>query len=63
MRLLWLLFLIAAKENFTITLKHIPGITNPIADAISRQKFTLFFSLAPQADREPTPTPGMLNEL
>jgi hypothetical protein len=63
MTLLRLLFLTAAKGNFTITLKHIPGIKNPIADAISRQKFTLFFSLAPQAQRTPTPTPGMLNEL
>ena len=63
MHLLRLLFLTAAKGNFTITLNHIPGITNPIADAISRQKFTRFFSLAPQANREPTPTPGMLNEL
>ena len=61
--LLRLLFLTAAKGNFTITLKHIPGINNPIADAISRQNFTLFFSLAPQAQWTPAPTPGILNEL
>ena len=63
MSLLHLLFFTAAKGNFTITLKHIPGVKNSIADAISRQNFTLFFSLAPQAQRTPTPTPGMLNEL
>ena len=63
MSLLRLLFLTAAKGNFTVTLKHIAGIKNPIADAISRQKFELFFSLAPQAHRTPTPTPGMINEL
>ena len=38
MRLLRLLFLTAAKGNFTITLKHIAGITNPIADAIFKAK-------------------------
>ena len=63
MSLLRLLFFTAAKGNFTITLKHIPAVKNSIADAISRQNFTLFFSLAPQAQRTPTPTPGMLNKL
>ena len=63
MQLLRLLFFTAAKGNFTVTLKHIPGVRNPIADAISRQNFALFFSLAPQAQRRPTATPGSLNKL
>ena len=46
---------------FTVTLHHLPGKLNSIADALSRQQFTRFFSLAPQAD--PKPTPGVLRTL
>jgi hypothetical protein len=61
MQLLRLLFLTAAQGNFTIILKHVPGVHNTLADAISRRKYSLFFSLAPRARRTPTPTPGSLN--
>ena len=63
MSLLRTLFLVAARSNFNIVLKHIPGKSNGIADALSRNQFDRFFSLAPQADRTPTPTPGSLSEL
>ena len=63
MSLLRTLFLIAAKNNFTVSLKHLPGKSNEIADALSRKQFTRFFHLAPQAERLPTPTPGILREL
>ena len=63
MHLLRLLFLTAAQGNFTLCLKHLPAVKNTIADAISRQKFELFFSLAPQARQNLTPTPGKLNTI
>ena len=63
MSLLCTLFLTAAKNNFTVSLKHLPGKSNEIADALSRKQFTRFFHLAPQAEQLPTPTPGILREL
>jgi hypothetical protein len=63
MSLLRMLFLTATKNSFTVTLHHLPGKLNPIADALSRQQFRSFFSLAPQADPNPTPTPGVLRTL
>lgn len=63
MSLLRKLFLTAARNNFTITMRHLPGKTNEIADALSRNQLDRFFSLAPQAQRMPTPTPGSLREL
>ena len=50
MSLLRMLFLTAAaKNNFTVSLKHLPGKLNEIADVLSRKQFTRFFHLAPQA--------------
>ena len=63
MTLLRKLFFIAAQNNFTVTIKHIPGTKNSIADAISRMQLQRFFSLAPQANKDPTPTPGELTTL
>ena len=63
MSLLHLLFLTAAKNNFTISLKHLPGKTNEIADALSRKQFIRFFHLAPQAEQLPTHIPGILTDL
>ena len=58
MSLLRYLFLLAAKNNFTVTMKHLPGKQNDIADALSRKQYNRIFSLAPHAQRTPTPTPG-----
>ena len=63
MSLLRKLFLAAAKNHFTVTMKHLPGKTNNIADALSRKQFNRFFFLAPQAQQMATPTPGSLREL
>ena len=63
MSLLRRLSLTAADNNFTVTLHHLPGKLNSIADALSIQQFTRFFSLAPQADPKATPTPGVLRTL
>ncbi len=57
------LFLITAHGNFTITMRHLPGKTNELADALSRNQLNRFFSLAPQAHPQPTPLPVELTSL
>lgn len=51
------LFFTAAKNHYNILIRHIPGASNSIADALSRMQLTRFRSLAPQADPHPSPTP------
>ena len=63
MALLRTLFLTAAANNYHVLIKHLPGCTNELADALSRKQFHRFFSLAPQADKTPTATPGILTTL
>ena len=48
MDLLRTLFFIAARNNVTVSLVHLPGSLNCIADALSRNQMSRFFSLAPQ---------------
>ncbi|XP_065195263.1 uncharacterized protein LOC135826586 [Sycon ciliatum] len=55
MSLLRQLFFICAKGNFMVTARHIPGITNILADALSRQDFKRFHSCHPTAVHMPTP--------
>ena len=50
MGLLRELFYVAACNNFTVQLVHIPGKHNSLADALSRDMLSRFFTLAPQAD-------------
>ena len=57
------LFLVAAKNNFNVALKHIPGLSNDIADALSRKQMQRFRDLAPEADRDSTSIPVWLTEL
>lgn len=57
MSLLRRLFLVAARGQFTISMAHIPGCRNVLADALSRNLLPLFHSLSPQAEAEPTPIP------
>ena len=47
MDLLRTLFFIAARNNFTVSLVHLPGRLNCIADTLSRNQMSCFFSLAP----------------
>ena len=49
------LFFICAKGNFMVTTRHIPGTTNILADALSRQDFKRFHSCHPTAAHMPTP--------
>ena len=51
------LFLTAAKNNFSVAFRFIPGIDNPIADALSRFQMQRFRRLQPKADDKPTVTP------
>ena len=53
MHLVRCLFFFAAKYNFVLVAKQIPIISNTLADALSRNKLELFFSLA----RSATPIP------
>ena len=57
------LFLTAAQSEFSVSLKHIPGKVNSVADALSRFLVHQFRSLAPRADQEPTTTPHSIWEI
>ena len=50
-------FLIAAKNQFSLSLKYIPGKTNTAADLISRFQVNKFLTLMPDADSRPTDLP------
>ena len=47
------------RNNFTVLLKHIPGVDNSIADSLSRSQLHRFHLLAPGADTHATPTPAV----
>ena len=51
------LFYIAAKNEFTVNVQHIPGTSNLLADSLSRLQVQKFLQLAPVADKQPTPVP------
>ncbi len=54
------LFFVAARNNFHVLIRHIPGIDNSIADALSRLQLTKFHSLVPHANPQPSPIPAEL---
>ena len=51
------LFLIAARLEFSVSFKHIYGVNNPVADALSRFQMSKFHHLVPDADQQPTRLP------
>ena len=57
MSLIRALFLFAAKNDFSISFKHIFGHYNAIADALSRFQVPRFRALAPYAKQLPTTIP------
>ena len=61
--LLRCLAFIAARFQLRITASHIPSHLNLIADALSRNKLTSFYSLHPQAAKTPSPVPVTLINL
>lgn len=57
MRLMRRLTWTAAINNFSFSSRHIPGITNNIADALSRLQITKFRQAAPNAEPHPVQCP------
>ena len=57
MTLVRYLFLFAVQNNFSVAFKHIPGTSNPIADALSRFQVARFHRLMPEAAALPTKIP------
>lgn len=56
------LFFLEAKFNLRLAAKHVAGVENGGADALSRNKLETFFDLFPQASRVPSPVPAGLVE-
>ena len=57
------LYLHAASNGFCISFKHIFGLSNPIADALSRFQMPKFRSLLPSASTAPTTIPAAVSKL
>ena len=60
MHLLRSLHLVAAQHCFTFSARHVPGINNSIADALSRFHWQAFRRLAPDAKKFPINIPPQL---
>ena len=52
-----------AQFQFYIWATHIRGPDNLLADALSRNKTSLFHSLYPQANKDPVPIPALLLDI
>ena len=63
MSLVRLIFMEAAKHQYRLALKFVPGKTNVHADLISRFQMNRFFTTHPLADRHPTPLPDRVIQL
>ena len=63
MRLLRCLFFFSAHFKFTLSLAHVQGVKNSIADAISRNRLSLLQKLSPQIYQETVVTPAPLKKL
>ena len=50
------------EQVLICTVKHLPGVENRLADALSRNQVGVLYSLAPQANRDPTPVQGKIVE-
>ena len=55
--------LICMKFNIIFKAKHIPGVHNSIADAISRKNFKQVHCLDPLADRCPQKVPDSFRQI
>lgn len=63
MSLLRELVLLLMQFNITFKAKHIPGIDNSVADAISRKQWEKFRQLAPLAKKDSEPIPATFHKL
>lgn len=48
----------SAKQNFCIYAEHLPGVSNVLADCLSRLQVQRFLELAPSADKQPHKCPN-----
>ena len=62
-RLLRILCMVCAVYDITLVARHLPGLQNASADALSRNKLSVFLSLNPQASPMPSVIPSPLREL
>ena len=53
----------AMKHNFLVRARHVPGVSNDIADALSRFQEAHFRAATPMADRDPCTIPPSLMTL
>ena len=63
MHLLRCLHFFLARFDISLVAKHIAGVHNTAADALSRDKLVSFFQCVPQANQLPTPVPLPLMEM
>ena len=63
MDLLRFLVLISMKHHFFLRACHVPGVSNDIADALSRFQKVHFRAAAPKADRDSCTIPPSLMTL
>ena len=54
---------ISMKHNVLVRARHVPGVSNEIADALSRFQMQRFQALAPTAERSPCTIPPSLMTL
>ena len=57
MQLVRKMYLVAAKNEFSITLEHISGSSNKMADLLTRLQVDAFHQMLPNADQYPTKLP------
>ena len=62
MALVRLLYFIAAKANFVVKITHIPGVSNTLADSLSRLQVQKFKQQAPSSNPLPDPVNIPLSE-
>ena len=60
MHLLRCLHFFTARHQISICARHVPGVLNTAADALSRNNMSVFFQCAPQAAQAPFPVPSQL---
>ena len=63
MELVRKLVLLSMQHNFLVRARHVPGVSNEVADALSRFQMQRFRALAPDADQSPCIIPPSLMTL
>ena len=56
MELMRFLIFLSMKHNFFVRARHVPGVSNDIADALSRFQDERFRASAPKAQKNPVPS-------